>query len=173
MPANSKHGVFTKQPGKLTNDFFVNLLDMSTEWQPAGDNVYEGRDRKTKAVKWTGTRVDLIFGSHSQLRAFAEVYACADSKEKFVKDFVAAWTKVMNADRFDRRSGREAQTGRASMKNSQALKEIVVKADEASLNNAIAEKHIAPESIVSVMLQPGSGLAIGDSEAKYRVIYRA
>jgi catalase-peroxidase len=97
----SKHGVFTKQPEKLTNDFFVNLLDMSTEWQPAGDNVYEGRDRKTKAVKWTGTRADLIFGSHSQLRAFAEVYACTDSKEKFAKDFVAAWTKVMNADRFD------------------------------------------------------------------------
>jgi catalase-peroxidase len=96
----SKHGVFTKQPEKLTNDFFVNLLDMSTEWQPSGD-VYEGRDRKTKAAKWTATRVDLIFGSHSQLRAFAEVYACADSKEKFVKDFVAAWTKVMNADRFD------------------------------------------------------------------------
>lgn len=98
---NSKHGVFTKQPEKLTNDFFVNLLDMSTQWQPAGDNVYEGRDRKTNALKWTGTRVDLIFGSHSQLRAFAEVYACADSKEKFVKDFVAAWNKVMNADRFD------------------------------------------------------------------------
>jgi catalase-peroxidase len=98
----SKHGVFTKKPETLTNDFFVNLLDMSTEWQPAGaDGVYEGRDRKTKAVKWTGTRVDLIFGSHSQLRALAEVYACADSKEKFVKDFVAAWTKVMNADRFD------------------------------------------------------------------------
>jgi catalase-peroxidase len=97
----SKHGVFTKQPEKLTNDFFVNLLDMSTEWSPAGNDVYEGRDRKTKAVKWTGTRVDLIFGSHSQLRAFAEVYGCADSKEKFVKDFVAAWTKVMNADRFD------------------------------------------------------------------------
>lgn len=97
----SKHGVFTKKPGALTNDFFVNLLDMSTQWQPTGDNVYEGRDRKTNAVKWTGTRVDLIFGSHSQLRAFAEVYACADSKEKFVKDFVAAWTKVMNADRFD------------------------------------------------------------------------
>ena len=86
----SKHGVFTKTPEKLTNDFFVNLLDMSTEWQPAGsEGVYEGRDRKTKAVKWTGTGVDLIFGSHSQLRAFAEVYACADSKEKFVKDFVA------------------------------------------------------------------------------------
>ena len=100
----SKHGVFTKKPETLTNDFFVNLLDMSTEWQPAGsDGVYEGRDRKTKAVKWTGTRVDLIFGSHSQLRAFAEVYGCADSKEKFVKDFVAAWTKVMNADRFDLR----------------------------------------------------------------------
>ena len=75
---------------------------MSTQWQPAGsDGVYEGRDRKTNATKWTGTRVDLIFGSHSQLRAFAEVYACADAKEKFVKDFVAAWTKVMNADRFD------------------------------------------------------------------------
>ena len=101
MPADSRHGVFTKQPGKLTNDFFVNLLDMDTEWQPAGEGVYEGRDRKTNAVKWTGTRVDLIFGSHSQLRAFAEVYACADAKEKFVRDFVAAWTKVMNADRFD------------------------------------------------------------------------
>ena len=97
----SKHGVFTKRPGTLTNDFFVNLLDMNTEWQPSGDNVYEGRDRKTKAVKWTGTRVDLIFGSHSQLRAFAEVYACSDSKEKFVKDFVAAWDKVMNLDRYD------------------------------------------------------------------------
>ena len=97
----SKNGVFTKKPETLTNDFFVNLLDMSTQWQPAGDNVYEGRDGKTKAVKWTGTRVDLIFGSHSQLRAFAEVYACADAKEKFAKDFVAAWTKVMSADRFD------------------------------------------------------------------------
>ncbi len=97
----SKHGVFTKKPETLTNDFFVNLLDMSTEWQPTGDNAYEGRDRKTKAAKWTATRVDLIFGSQSQLRAFAEVYACADAKEKFAKDFVAAWTKVMNADRFD------------------------------------------------------------------------
>jgi catalase-peroxidase len=98
----SKHGVFTSKPGTLSNDFFVNLLDMSTAWSPPNaDGVYEGRDRKTKAVKWTGTRVDLIFGSHSQLRALAEVYACADSKEKFVKDFVAAWTKVMNADRFD------------------------------------------------------------------------
>jgi len=97
----SKHGVFTKTPGKLTNDFFVNLLTMDTEWVPTGDGVYEGRNRKTHDKKWTATRVDLIFGSHSQLRAFAEVYACADSKEKFVKDFVAAWTKVMNADRFD------------------------------------------------------------------------
>jgi catalase-peroxidase len=97
----SKDGVFTKKVGTLTNDFFVNLLGMSTEWSPAGDNLYEGRDRKTKAIKWSGTRVDLIFGSHSQLRALAEVYACTDSKEKFVKDFVAAWTKVMNADRFD------------------------------------------------------------------------
>ncbi len=99
----SKHGVFTRNPETLTNDFFVNLLDMGTEWQPAADTkgIYEGRDRKTSEVKWTGTRVDLIFGSHSQLRALAEVYACADSKEKFVKDFVAAWTKVMNLDRFD------------------------------------------------------------------------
>ncbi len=97
----SKHGVFTKQPEKLTNDFFVNLLTMDTEWSQAGENLYEGRDRKTKELKWTATRVDLIFGAHSQLRAFAEVYACSDSKEKFAKDFVAAWTKVMNADRFD------------------------------------------------------------------------
>jgi catalase-peroxidase len=99
----SMHGVFTKQPETLTNDFFVNLLDMSTQWQPSadGEGVYEGRDRKTNEVKSTGTRVDLIFGSHSQLRALAEVYACADSKEKFVKDFVAAWAKVMNLDRFD------------------------------------------------------------------------
>jgi catalase-peroxidase len=99
----SRHGVFTKKPETLTNDFFVNLLDMGTQWQPAAgsDGVYEGRDRKTDGPKWTGTRVDLIFGSHSQLRALAEVYACVDSKEKFVKDFVAAWTTVMNADRFD------------------------------------------------------------------------
>jgi catalase-peroxidase len=97
----AKHGVFTDRPGKLTNDFFVNLLTMATEWVPASDGAYEGRDRKTHDKKWTATRVDLIFGSHSQLRAFAEVYACADSQEKFVKDFVAAWTKVMNADRFD------------------------------------------------------------------------
>ncbi|MDP1869013.1 MAG: catalase/peroxidase HPI [Bradyrhizobium sp.] len=99
---NSRHGVFTKKPETLTNDFFVNLLDMGTEWQPAGSgDGYEGRDRKTKAVKWTGSRVDLIFGSHSQLRALAEVYGSADAKEKFARDFVAAWTKVMNADRFD------------------------------------------------------------------------
>jgi catalase-peroxidase len=100
--SNAKHGVFTDKPGTLTNDFFVNLLDMGTEWQKVGsDEEYEGHDRKTKAPKWTGTRVDLIFGSHAQLRAIAEVYASADAKEKFAKDFVKAWTKVMNADRFD------------------------------------------------------------------------
>ncbi|HVB17849.1 MAG TPA: catalase/peroxidase HPI [Stellaceae bacterium] len=99
----SAHGVFTKRPQTLTNDFFVNLLDMSTEWQPAAgsDGVYEGRDRKTSEVRWTGTRVDLVFGSHAQLRAIAEVYAYADSNEKFVQDFAAAWTKVMNLGRFD------------------------------------------------------------------------
>jgi catalase/peroxidase HPI len=99
----SQHGVFTKRPGTLTNDFFVNLLDMSTRWQTANGTgeVFEGRDRKTGESKWTATRVDLIFGSNSELRALAEVYACADSKEKFVNDFVAAWTKVMNLDRFD------------------------------------------------------------------------
>src|SRR5262249_29651068 len=92
---------FTKRPETLTNDLFVNLLDMGTQWQPAGsDGVYEGRDSKTKEAKWTGTRFDLIFGSHSQLRALAEVYDCVDSKEKFVKDFAAAWSKVMNLDRF-------------------------------------------------------------------------
>ena len=100
--ADSKHGVFTKTPGKLTNDFFVNLLSMSTVWSPSStDGVYEGRDRKTKELKWTGTRVDLIFGSHSQLRALAEVYAQSDAKAKFVKDFAKAWAKVMNNDRFD------------------------------------------------------------------------
>ena len=99
----SRHGVFTKTPGTLTNDFFVNLLDMGTNWLPSdgADGLYEGRDRKTNEVKWTGTRADLIFGSHSQLRALAEVYASADAKEKFANDFVAAWTKVMNLDRFD------------------------------------------------------------------------
>jgi len=101
--AQSKHGVFTKRPETLTNDFFVNLLDMRTQWQPStsSEGVYEGRDRKTNEVKWTATRVDLIFGAHSELRALAEVYACTDSKEKFVKDFAAAWTKVTNLDRFD------------------------------------------------------------------------
>jgi catalase-peroxidase len=97
----SKHGVFTKKSESLTNDFFLNLLDMSTEWQPSGNDTYQGRDRKTKAAKWTATRVDLIFGSHSQLRALAEVYGSSDAKEKFVKDFVAAWNKVMNADRYE------------------------------------------------------------------------
>lgn len=99
--SDSKQGVFTNRVGMLTNDFFVNLLDMSTEWNAAGENSYEGRDRKTKQLKWTATRMDLIFGSHSQLRALAEVYGCTDSQEKFVKDFVAAWIKVMNLDRFD------------------------------------------------------------------------
>jgi catalase-peroxidase len=99
----SQHGVFTKQPVALTNDFFVNLLDMGTEWKPVSDarDVFEGRDRRTGEVRWTGTRVDLIFGSNSQLRALAEVYGSADAQEKFVHDFVAAWSKVMNLDRFD------------------------------------------------------------------------
>ena len=99
----SSHGVFTKRPGQLTNDFFVNLLDMTTTWSARTDaqNVFEGRDRRTNEVKWTGARVDLIFGSNSELRALAEVYAQNDSKEKFVKDFVKAWDKVMNLDRFD------------------------------------------------------------------------
>ena len=102
----STHGVFTKRPETLTNDFFINLLDMRTQWQPSdgSEGVYEGRDRKTNEPKWTATRVDLIIGSHSQLRAVAEVYACADSKEKFVKDFVATWSKVMEHDRFEGRS---------------------------------------------------------------------
>lgn len=99
--AGSRHGVFTARPGALTNDFFVNLLDMGTTWKAAGDDMFEGRDRTTGAVKWTATRVDLVFGSNSQLRAFAEVYGCSDSQEKFVHDFVAAWDKVMNLDRFD------------------------------------------------------------------------
>ena len=97
---NSELGVFTKKPGTLSNDFFVNLLDMGTDWKKAGD-AFEGRDRKTGKLKWTGTRVDLVFGSNSVLRALAEVYASADAKKKFVQDFVAAWTKVMNLDRFD------------------------------------------------------------------------
>jgi catalase-peroxidase len=99
----SKHGVFTNRPGALTNDFFVNLLDMKTKWQPApaSEGVFEGRDRATGELKWTATRVDLVFGSNSQLRALAEVYASDDSKEAFVKDFVAAWNKVMNLGRYD------------------------------------------------------------------------
>ena len=99
----TKHGVFTARPETLTNDFFVNLLDMGTEWKPTPDSqdVFEGRDRKSGAVKWTGTRADLVFGSNSQLRAVAEVYACDDARDLFVRDFVAAWTKVMNLDRFD------------------------------------------------------------------------
>jgi catalase-peroxidase len=99
----TKHGVFTKRPGALTNDFFVSLLDMGTEWKAASDakDVFEGRDRKTGALKWTGTRVDLVFGSNSQLRALAEVYGSSDAQAQFVQDFVAAWTKVMNLDRFD------------------------------------------------------------------------
>ena len=101
---HSKHGVFTTHPGTLSNDFFVNLLDMRTVWTPVFDDkqeVFEGKDRSTGALKWTATRADLIFGSNSELRAVAEVYASADAKEKFVKDFVAAWSKVMNLDRFD------------------------------------------------------------------------
>jgi catalase-peroxidase len=99
----SKHGVFTKRPGTLTNDFFVNLLDMNTEWRKSAtsEGVIEGRVRATGELNWTGTVVDLVFGSNSQLRALAEFYACDDSKEAFVKDFVAAWNKVMNLDRFD------------------------------------------------------------------------
>jgi len=101
----SAHGVFTQRPGTLTNDFFVNLVEMGTEWKPVSDaaDLFEGRDRATGALKWTATRVDLVFGSNSQLRALAEVYAQDDAKEKFVRDFVTAWTKVMNLDRFDLR----------------------------------------------------------------------
>ncbi len=100
---NTKHGVFTDRPETLSNDFFVNLLDMGTTWRATSDaqNLFVGSDRATGEPKWTGSRVDLIFGSNSELRALAEVYACADGQEKFVKDFVAAWIKVMNLDRFD------------------------------------------------------------------------
>jgi len=104
----SRHGVFTTRPETLTNDFFVNLLDMNTKWQPGTNgsgSVYEGYDRGTSKLKWTATRADLLFGSNSQLRAIAEVYACEDAKEKFVQDFVAVWTKVMNVDRFDLAEG--------------------------------------------------------------------
>jgi catalase-peroxidase len=97
----TKHGVFTDREGVLTHDFFVTLTDMAYTWKPAGSNLYELRDRKTDEVKWTATRVDLVFGSNSILRAYAEVYAQDDNREKFVTDFVAAWTRVMNADRFD------------------------------------------------------------------------
>ncbi|HYC86575.1 MAG TPA: catalase-peroxidase, partial [Chryseosolibacter sp.] len=99
---NSLHGVFTQRPESLTNDFFVNLLDFGTTWSATSNfqNLFEGRDRKTGTVKWTATRVDLIFGSNSELRALAEVYGCSDGQEKFVRDFVAAWNKVMNLDRF-------------------------------------------------------------------------
>tara|TARA_B100001741_G_C16298981_1_gene480332 strand:- start:275 stop:712 length:438 start_codon:yes stop_codon:yes gene_type:complete len=99
---NSKHGVFTKKPETLTNDFFINLLDMNTTWKEVDktEQLFKGKDRKTSKVKWTGTRVDLIFGSNSQLRAIAEVYATEDSRNKFIKDFISAWVKVMNLDRF-------------------------------------------------------------------------
>jgi catalase-peroxidase len=111
MDANydgSKHGVFTEQPGVLTNDFFVNLLDMSVEWKKSAESeqIYEAKDRKSGQVRWTGTAVDIVFGSNSQLRALAEVYAADDAKEKFVKDFAAVWNKVMNLDRFDLKSKR-------------------------------------------------------------------
>jgi len=100
---SSKHGVFTKRPGALTHDFFVNLLDISTEWKAMSEakDVFEGRDRKTGEVKWTGTRVDLVFGSNAELRALAEVYGSSDAQKKLIHDFVAVWTKVMNLDRFD------------------------------------------------------------------------
>ncbi|MGH9586564.1 MAG: peroxidase family protein, partial [Acidobacteriaceae bacterium] len=111
---HSQHGVFTKRPEVLTNDFFVNLLDMGTEWKPVSDarEVFEGRDRKTGELRWTGTRVDLIFGSNSQLRALAEVYGSADAQETFVRDFVAAWNKVMNLDRFDLRHAKKNGRGK-------------------------------------------------------------
>jgi len=99
---NSKHGIFTDKVGQLTNDFFIHLLDMGVEWAPtAEEGVYAAHDRKTGKIRWTATRVDLVFGSNSELRALSELYACSDAKEKFVRDFVAAWSKVMNLDRFD------------------------------------------------------------------------
>jgi len=111
--AQSNVGVFTKRPGTLTNDFFVNLLDMTTEWKPTSEAAvsYEGRNRATGEIKWTGSRVDLVFGSNSELRALVEVYAANDAREKFVRDFVAAWNKVMNLDRFDVRD-RDVQATR-------------------------------------------------------------
>jgi len=102
---HTPHGVFTRSPETLTNDFFVNLLDMRLEWKPTSDeDLFEGRDRKSGELKWTGTRVDLIFGSNSELRALAEVYGASDARSKFVADFVTAWNKVMNLDRFDLRA---------------------------------------------------------------------
>ena len=100
---NSEHGVFTNRPGSLTNDYFINLLDMNTTWkeEDESEQTFVGKDRKTQKIKWKATRVDLIFGSNSQLRALAEVYACEDSGDKFINDFIAAWVKVMNSDRFD------------------------------------------------------------------------
>jgi len=101
----SPHGIFTHRPGQLTNDFFLNLLDQGTEWRPAGESreLYEGFDRKSGKLKWTATRADLVFGSHAELRAIAEVYGSADGESKFVTDFVTAWNKVMNLDRFELR----------------------------------------------------------------------
>jgi len=109
----SSHGVFTTRPGKLTNDFFVNLLDMNTAWKTSDNEVYEGVDRKSGQKKWTATRADLVFGSHAELRAIAEVYGSADGQERFVKDFVTAWEKVMNLDRFDVKG--EAGAGKARL----------------------------------------------------------
>ena len=109
----TKHGVFTDRVGTLTNDFFVNLLDMGVEWKPANFNEYEGRDRKTGEVVRTATRVDLVFGSNSVLRAYAEVYAQEDNKEKFVRDFVSAWVKIMNADRFDLKMSKDKMASKA------------------------------------------------------------
>jgi catalase-peroxidase len=105
----TRHGVFTDRPGQLTNDFFVNLLDMEIAWKPQSDHVFIGTDRKTDRQKWTASRVDLLFGANSQLRALAEVYAAKDAEEKFVGDFVAAWTKVMDADRFDLRKAKSSK----------------------------------------------------------------
>jgi catalase-peroxidase len=121
LNANSRQsdlGVFTERPGTLTNDFFVNLLDMDTEWRPTSDagETFEGRRRGTGEVRWTGSRVDLVFGSNSELRALAEVYACDDAREKFVRDFVAAWDKVMNLDRFDVASPTSGSTVRANLR---------------------------------------------------------
>ena len=145
----SKHGVFTKRPETLTNDFFVNLLDMGTEWKAVSEakDVFEGRDRKTGEVKWTGTRVDLVFGSNSQLRAIAEVYACDDSKEKFVKDFVAAWSKVMNLDRFDLAQSRKKTPGKH---HSEQGSESAEEAEQSPLAEAgRADRRAPPYSLIA------------------------